>query len=129
MDRAAGILGAMTAYFPEATVPAVAIARLEDAMTNDPKDRHVLAAAVAAPAEAVVTFNLSDFAEDACAPYSVAPTHPDEFLMTLYEITPTVSREVITDQASELTRPPVSRDELLDYLRRAGVPRFADAVR
>jgi predicted nucleic acid-binding protein len=127
-DQAAGLLQAMADFFPEAAVPDEAIARLEGAMTNDPKDRHVLAAAVAAPAEAIMTFNLDDFSEEACAPYGVTAVHPDNFLMTLHGIGSAVAAQVVTDQAADLTDPPISRAELLDSLRRAGVPHFADAV-
>jgi hypothetical protein len=53
--------------FEEAEVDAAEIERLEPAMTNDPKDRHVLATAVAAGSELIVTFNLDDFpAETEC---------------------------------------------------------------
>jgi predicted nucleic acid-binding protein len=37
-------------------------------MTNDPKDRHVLATAVATNAQAIVTLNLKHFSSDACIP-------------------------------------------------------------
>ena len=43
---------AMANTFDGAMVPAEAVAGLEDAMTNDPKDRHVLATAVASQAQA-----------------------------------------------------------------------------
>jgi len=49
----------MTWAFPDAMV--TGYESLVDAMTNHPKDRHVLAAAVRANAEVIVTFNLSDF--------------------------------------------------------------------
>ena len=49
----------MTNAFPDAMVSGWE--RLEPDMTNDPKDRHVLAAAVKAGAEVVVTNNISDF--------------------------------------------------------------------
>jgi predicted nucleic acid-binding protein len=127
-DQAAGLLAAMRDFFPEAHIPGNAVDELEPAMTNDPKDRHVLAAAVAAPAEAIVTFNLDDFSEAACAPYGVVPVHPDDFLMTLFGIAPTVARQVVTEQAADLINPPVSRDELVASLRRAGVPQFAAAI-
>jgi predicted nucleic acid-binding protein len=45
--------------FPDALVDGYG--SLIDGMTNDPKDRHVLAAAVRANAEVLVTFNMSDF--------------------------------------------------------------------
>lgn len=115
----------MRAAFPAASVPAPVIARLEPAMTNDPKDRHVLAAAVASPAEVVVTFNLQDFPETACALYDVEAVHPDEFLRMLFDLDPPTVRAAIIAQAAALQRPPVSRDELLRMLSAAGVSRFA----
>lgn len=53
-------------------------------MTNDPKDRHVLAAAVASGAQVVVTLNLKDFPPESCEPLAIEPLHPDVFLMDLY---------------------------------------------
>jgi predicted nucleic acid-binding protein len=50
----------MTAAFDDAIVPREAIAGLEEAMTNDPKGRHVLAAAVASEAQAVITITEDD---------------------------------------------------------------------
>ncbi len=57
-DQATRIEQAMRATFEEAEVDAAEIERLEPAMTNDEKDRHVLAAAVAADSELIVTFDL-----------------------------------------------------------------------
>lgn len=70
-DQAARIATAMRAAFEEADVDAGEIERLEPAMTNDPKDRHVLAAAVAADSELIITFNLDDFPPEACDPLGV----------------------------------------------------------
>jgi len=118
----------MRRAFPEATVPADAVARLEPAMTNDPKDRHVLAAAVASPADAIVTFNLDDFPIDSCDAHDVEPLHPDAFLIALYEIDPVTVDAEVTAQAGALTRPPVSRPELIQMLAVAGTPEFARRV-
>jgi hypothetical protein len=57
-------------------------------MTNDPGDRHVLAAAVFAGASLIVTFNLKDFSEKALAPWQIEAQHPDTFLCTLYAFLP-----------------------------------------
>jgi predicted nucleic acid-binding protein len=128
-EQAAHLTAEMTRAFPEACVPEEAIAALEGSMTNDAKDRHVLAAAVAGGAEALVTFNLRHFPDSACAPYSVTPLHPDEFLLNLHAIEPRVVTEAITAQASVLHKPPKTFDELLEMLAIAGVPHFAAALR
>ncbi|MGY4844783.1 hypothetical protein ACW9PK_08500 [Kocuria sp. MNB10] len=54
---------------------------LVPAMTNDPKDRHVLAAAVRSRAELIVTSNQKDFPATALKPYDVAVRSPDDFLL------------------------------------------------
>lgn len=75
--QAGRIVQAMRVTFEEAEVGAAEIARLEPAMTDDAKDRHVLAAAVAADSELVVTFNLADFPPGACEPRAPrSPRHP-----------------------------------------------------
>lgn len=83
MRQADRVVAAMTGAFPGAMVPAEAVARLEPAMANDEKDRHVLAAAVASGSEVVVTFNLVDFPEEALAPLGIEAVHPDDLLRTL----------------------------------------------
>jgi hypothetical protein len=68
-DRFASL---MRSAFEEASVSEEAIAALEESMTNDPGDRHVLAA-VAGGAEAIITFNLEHFPPAACEPFGVEP--------------------------------------------------------
>jgi predicted nucleic acid-binding protein len=58
------------------------------AMTNHRKDRHVLAAAVRAHAQMIVTFDLRHFPEKAVSPYDIEVQHPDTFLLNLYELAP-----------------------------------------
>lgn len=126
--QAARIEAAMRATFEEAEVDAAEIERLEPAMTNDEKDRHVLAAAVAADSELIVTLDLDDFPPQACEPLGVEATHPDDFLLDLYDLDPEAVRAALEQQASDL-KPPWPLDELLRALTTAGVPRFADAIR
>ena len=58
MDRMAV---AMNGAFEDALVDEAAIAQVEGSMENDPKDRHVLAAAVVGGASGIVTNNVADF--------------------------------------------------------------------
>ncbi|MDA0159404.1 PIN domain-containing protein [Solirubrobacter ginsenosidimutans] len=126
--QAARLAAAMDAAFVGAAVTDDSIARLEPAMTNDPKDRHVLAAAVASDAQAIVTFNLKDFPPEACEPFAIEAIHPDDFLLDLYELSRSVVAEVVDRQAAVLRRPPMTKDGLLDRLA-VTVPRFAAALR
>ena len=59
---------------------------LEPVMTNHPKDRHVLAAAIVGRANVIVTKNLSDFPAVALTPYDVDAQHPDIFLCNQWEL-------------------------------------------
>jgi predicted nucleic acid-binding protein len=118
----------MAEAFDGACVGAAAIAGLESAMTNDPKDRHVLAAAVASQAQAVITINLKDFPEAASAPYGIEILHPDEFLMVLYGLDAELAVDIITSQAGALRNPPLTVEDLLDKLA-VTVPTFAAAIR
>lgn len=68
-----------------AEVPEAEIAAIEDQMVNDPKDRHVLAAAIACGADTVVTTNAKDFPPSATMPHGVTVRSPDEFLVSLLE--------------------------------------------
>jgi hypothetical protein len=57
-------------------------------MTNDPKDRHVLAAGIRATCEVLVTFNLKDFPDESVAAYDIEIVHPDEFLLDQLDLYP-----------------------------------------
>ena len=67
-------VNAMRGFFPDALVENYE--SLVPAMTNDPKDRHVLAAAVRSRAELIVTSNQKDFPVTALKPYDVAVRSP-----------------------------------------------------
>lgn len=128
-EAAAGRLrDTIDAAFEEACIDGAAIQGLEPAMTNDAKDRHVLAAAVAANAEAIVTSNLKDFPPEACESHGVEAVHPDEFLLILLAKAPDVVRRCVVEQAADLDRPPVPHYELIDLLAKSA-PRFAAALR
>lgn len=76
----------MRREFPDAMI--TGYEPLISEMTNDRKDRHVLAAAVRANAAIIVTANMKDFPPHACTPYDVGVVHPDDFLLDqldLYE--------------------------------------------
>ncbi len=68
-------------------------------MTNDPKDRHVLAAAVRCAAHAIVTANVRHFPPRSVKPYNLDVLTPDEFLMQQLRLNEQLIREKIAAQA------------------------------
>jgi predicted nucleic acid-binding protein len=117
----------MRRAFPDATV--TGYEHLVDGMANDPKDRHVLAAAVRAKAEVLITFNLRDFPEPALKPYDLTAAHPDEFLLDRLDLYPARTLDVLEKQAASYRRDPTTVAGLLPLLERTGVPHFAAEVR
>ncbi|NEM91968.1 PIN domain-containing protein [Galbitalea soli] len=116
----------MTAYFADAMVEGYE--HLVDGMLCDPKDRHVLAAAVRANAEVLVTFNLKDFPESSTEPFDVEVVHPDDFLLDQLDLFPGAVVDVLEQLVSVYDRPRVSIEDLLRSLAKAGVPKFANEV-
>lgn len=72
-------ISTMEHYFSDAIV--TGYDDLVSAMTNDAKDRHVLAAAVRGCADVLVTFNLKDFPPRSVEPFDLEVVHPDDFLL------------------------------------------------
>jgi len=126
MDRMAA---AMNGAFENAMVDERAITALEGGMENDPKDRHVLAAAVAARASGIVTTNVRDFPDEACEPYGITVTTADEFLCVLFDMDPEAACSSMIRQAGALQNPPHTVGDVLDHLERVGAIEFARRVR
>jgi predicted nucleic acid-binding protein len=121
------LLEQMTTAFPDAEV--TGYRALIDRLTCDPKDRHVLAAAVRANAGAIVTFNLTDFPDHSVAEYEVDVIDPDTFLLDLLDLAPGAVIDELSAQAVANRRAPRTLPQLLDALERAGAAGFADEVR
>lgn len=95
----------------------------------DPKDRHVLAAAIAGHADAIVTFNLKDFPADILARYNIEAQHPDDFIMNQLELRQLEALEAIKAMRSRLRNPPISAADLIKTLERSGLPLTASHLR
>lgn len=126
--QAAYLRDQMNLAFDGSLVPERKIRKLESAMCNDEKDRHVLAAAVAIGAEVVVTFNTRHFPSDDCSDFGVEAIEPDEFLLILFNMNPPGVKKAIEEQAGDLRSPRFTAEQLLDALE-ARAPSFVDAVR
>ncbi len=117
---------AMRRAFPEAAVRGYE--HLIGSMPNHPRDRHVLAAAVAGGAEVLVTSNLRHFPSGACQPLGIRVQSPDDFLVEMIELGPGLMVDVLRRQAARKTHPPLTLDEMLERLT-VHTPSFAAAVR
>ena len=126
LERARRLIDRLTAAFPEAGVQGYE--HLVPVMTNDPKDRHVLATAVLAQASVIVTANVRHFSEAALAPWGVVARTPDRFLVDLFGVDPTRMVRIIHEQAAPLRHPPLTADQLLTNIA-VHAPHFARQVR
>lgn len=122
-DKAAKLRATMEECFPEAMVTGYSslVARLR----NNEKDRHVVAAAVKAGAQVIVTLNTKHFTP---LPHGLEARSPDEFLCNLFDLDPERFIELLREQAADLKKPPMTFDELLERLGRF-VPDLVAAVR
>ncbi len=98
---------------------------LIEGLTNHPKDRHVLAAAVACRADYLVTFNLKHFPSRSAGTHEVTVIGPSTFLKQLADMDRAVVEERLCDQATAIG---VSIDDLLSRLT-GSVPSFVSVFR
>jgi hypothetical protein len=109
---------ALRAHFPEAWVEGYE--PLIDLMRNDPKDRHVLAAAVSSACRLIVTYNSKDFPATALQPWGIELQGPSTFLINLYDLAPGIVVRKLSEQAQNIR---ISLEHLLRELQK-NVPNF-----
>ena len=89
----------------------------------DQNDRHVLAAAVKANAEIIVTFNLRDFPNDILLIHNLKAISPDNLLAELFDYNADNFNLAFERQLKSLKKPPKTIDELLEILESQGLQR------
>lgn len=122
------LLAEMTRAFPSAAV--VGFESLVPCMTNNEKDRHVLAAAVLARAEVIVTSNLRDFPDEALSSYGITAKAPDEFLLDLTSLSGRTMARIVREQFADIVD--VDRTATMDMLFEAltrHAPGFVETIR
>ncbi len=117
----------MAKAFPEASV--VGYESLIRKLTNDSKDRHVLAAAIQAEASCIVTFNLKDFKTQDLEPHRIVAIHPDDFILPFCQESVEDVLSMIREHRSYLRRPPKTALEYVDTLEKSGLVRVAAELR
>jgi PIN domain len=115
------IAAAVDAAFPDALVTA----DLTESSILDPvdaKDRHVVVTAMVVRADAIVTFNLADFA----APHlreklQIEVIHPDDFIMDLVDLNEKRAVAAFRELRARKKNPPMDSAELIRRLRVGGL--------
>lgn len=95
----------------------------------DPGDRHVLAAAIRAKAQVIVTFNLKEFPQETLALWDVEAVHPDAFLEAQIDLNPQIVYAVLQRIADSCKKPPLTVADLLESLERTGLVASVAALR
>lgn len=108
-----------------AAVPDALVTGYEDLVPSltlpDPDDRHVLAAAIRAGANVIVTANLADFPAGVLAGYGIEARHPDAFVARLLDLAPETVCAAIKAQRESLRNPPKTVGEFLITLEAQGL--------
>jgi hypothetical protein len=95
----------------------------------DADDRHVLAAAIKAGADLIVTINLKDFPRQALAAWNLTAKHQDEFTAELLRANREAVVAVIKEMRARRKRPPISAEDFLAQLDRQGLKNFVAELR
>ena len=102
---------------------------IPDLILPDPDDRHVLAAAIAGHADAIVTFNLKDFPADIVGKYKVEILHPDDFFVDQFDLEPMKALTIIKSIRTRLKKPPITAEELIMTYESLGLVQTSNLLR
>jgi len=95
----------------------------------DLEDRHVLAAAIKAQAQVIVTSNLRDFPADMLEPWNVEAKSPDDFVLDQIDFDDRVVWACVQQIVDSRNNPPETVEDVLDALERAGLVESVAALR
>lgn len=102
---------------------------IEGLQLPDPDDRHVLAAAIRGRADVIVTANLRDFPAHVLGQFGIEPLHPDDFVLYLFELSPSAVAGAARDHRESLKNPPKTVAQYLDTLESQGLKKAVSALR
>lgn len=94
----------------------------------DVDDRHVLAAAIKAQAQVIVTYNLKDFPAITLKAFGIETQHPDDFFLNQSDLQQGPFLAAIKRIRGALKNPPKTAQEYLDVLRRHSLAKTAELL-
>lgn len=95
----------------------------------DPDDRHVLAAAIKANAQVIVTANLRDFPANDLAPWNVEAKSPDDFVLDQIDIDDKIVFACVQQIVDSRKKHPVTVRDVLTELESSGLVQSVAALR
>ena len=119
---------AMNQALPDALVSGYESA-VERLHLPDPDDRHVLAAAIHARADLIVTYNLRDFPAAALQAHRLRAIDPDAFLCALQGAAPESFARIGREIVAAWDAPPIDAAGFFERLARLRLHRIAAALR
>lgn len=111
--------------FPESLVEPKQ--KIIDILTNDPKDRHVLATAIEAKASLIITANLKDFPDHATESYGIKAISPDDFLVTLLNLYGSLKIKGIIEKQAKTVNLDVN-DILMNLKNNSNISKFVNML-
>ncbi|MFD0795867.1 PIN domain-containing protein [Maribacter chungangensis] len=87
----------------------------------DPKDCHVLAAAIKTNANVIVTNNIKDFPKDYLSSSGLSAKTADDFLTDIIDLNPEQAIKAFKEMVLNRRNPDLDEFELLDILRNRGL--------
>jgi predicted nucleic acid-binding protein len=95
----------------------------------DPDDRHVLAAAIKANAQLIVTRNRKDFPVKTLAQWEIGPKSPDDFVRDVMDFDSQAVWACVQQIVDSRKKRPVTIDDVLGELQRDGLVAASAALR
>ena len=102
---------------------------IEGLKLPDPDDRHVLAAAIAGHADAIVTWNEKDFPKEVLDAFGIETQTPDEFVLNQLMLDKAGALAAIKRMRERLARPEYDAPALVALLEKRGLPQTAAHLR
>ena len=96
---------------------------IEGLTLPDQDDRHVLAAAIKANADAIISFNAKDFPSQVLKQYDIELIHPDDFIYYQFELNTALCCQVVKGQRLALKNPPQTTEAFLTILKKQSLPK------
>jgi hypothetical protein len=121
-------ISAMRRAFPESWVEGYE-PLIDGLELPDENDRHVLAAAIRAGAEHIITENLKDFPAQTLEPLGIEAVSADDFLSSTFELYPAEGVATLRAMRVDYKNPPFTPAEFIFDLQAKGMPKLASLLR